>query len=88
MSKVMHQMSMSIERMKVGMGEAQRGPMSDETGDPTQEPENTGSGLLLEVLARENLLRAMKRVKSNKGAAGIDAMGIDQTIACNCCSIS
>ena len=80
MSKVKHQMSMKIERADVAKGEAQRGPMSDEARDPTQDPENTGSGLLLEVLARENLLRAMKRVKSNKGAAGIDGMGIDPTI--------
>ena len=88
MSKVKHQMSMKIERADVEKGEALRDPVSDETCGPTQDPESTGSGLLLEVLARENLLRAMKRVKSNKGAAGIDAMGIDQTIACNCCSIS
>ncbi len=80
MSKVKHQMSMKIERADVAKGEALRDPVSDETCGPTQDPENTGSGLLLEVLARENLLRAMKRVKSNKGAAGIDGMGIDPTI--------
>ena len=80
MSKVMHQMSMKIERMKAGMGEAQRDLISDETCDPIDETENTGSGLLLEVLARENLLRAMKRVKANKGVAGIDGMDIDQSV--------
>ena len=80
MSKVMHQMSMKIERADVAKGEALRDPVSDETCGPTQDPENTGSGLLLEVLARENLLRAMKRVKANKGVAGIDGMDIDQTI--------
>ena len=80
MSKVMHQMSTKIERVKAGMGEAQRDLISDETCGPTQGPESTGSGLLLEVLARENLLRAMKRVKANKGVAGIDGMDIDQSV--------
>jgi RNA-directed DNA polymerase len=80
MSKVKHQMSMKIERADVEKGEALRDPVSDETCGPTQDPENKGSGLLLEVLARENLLRAMKRVKSNKGAADIDGMDIDPTI--------
>ena len=31
-------------------------------------------------MTRQNLLKAMKRVKANKGAAGIDAMAIDQTV--------
>jgi len=38
------------------------------------------SGLLLEVLARQNLLKALKRVNANKGASGIDGRDIDQTI--------
>jgi len=80
MSKVMHQMSAKAERVKAGMGEAQRDLISDETCDPIHETEDTGSGLLLEVLSRENLLRAMKRVKANKGAPGIDGRDIDQTI--------
>jgi RNA-directed DNA polymerase len=80
MSKVMHQMSMKAERVKAGMGEVQRDLISDETCDPIHETEDTGSGLLLEVLARENLLRAMKRVKANKGVPGIDGMDIDQPI--------
>jgi len=33
----------------------------------------------LAVLARENLQRAWKRVKANKGAAGVDGLDIDQT---------
>ena len=80
MSKVMHQMSMKIERADVAKGEALRELVSDETCDPTHDPESTGSGLLLEVLARENLQRAMKRVKANKGAAGVDGMDIDQAM--------
>jgi len=54
------------------MGEAQRDLIGDETCDPIHETEDTGSGLLLEVLAVGDLLRLMKRVKANKGAAGID----------------
>lgn len=79
MSKVMHQMSANAERAGVARGEALRDPVSDETRGTTHETEGTGSGLLLEALARQNLLKAMKRVKTNKGAAGIDGMGIDQT---------
>jgi retron-type reverse transcriptase len=31
------------------------------------------------MLTRENLQRALKRVKANKGAAGVDGLDIDQT---------
>jgi group II intron reverse transcriptase/maturase len=80
MSKVMHQMSAKAERAGVARGEALRDPASDETQGTTHETEGTGSGLLLEALTRQNLLKAMKRVKANKGAAGIDGMDIDQTV--------
>ena len=44
--------------------------------------EARGQGCLLHAaLARENLRRAWKRVRSNKGAAGIDGLDIDQTAA-------
>lgn len=38
-----------------------------------------GQGLLMQVLARENMQRAWKRVKANKGGAGVDGMDIAQT---------
>ena len=79
MSKVMHQMSAKAERAGVARGEALRDPVSDETQGTTHDTEGTGSGLLLQALTRQNLLKAMKRVKANKGAAGIDGMDIDQT---------
>ena len=79
MSKVMHQMSAKAERAGVARGEALRDPVSDETQGTTHDTESTGSGLLLEVLARQNLLKAMKRVRANKGAPGIDGMDIGQT---------
>jgi RNA-directed DNA polymerase len=54
---------------------------SDEARRPRHDTGNTGSGLLLAVLTRENLQRAWKRVRANKGAAGIDGLDIDQTAA-------
>jgi hypothetical protein len=35
--------------------------------------------LLLQALAKENMQSAWKRVKANKGAAGVDGMNIAQT---------
>lgn len=37
---------------------------------------------LLDVLERDNMLRAMKRVRANKGAAGSDNLSIEETIKC------
>jgi RNA-directed DNA polymerase len=75
----MRQMSASAERSGGGQGEALSVPGSDEALCPRHEAEDTGRGLLLAVLARENMQQAMKRVRSNKGAAGIDGLGIDET---------
>jgi RNA-directed DNA polymerase len=75
----MRQMSASAERPGRGQGEALSVPGSDEALRPRLEAEDTGPGLLAAVLARENMQQAMKRVRSNKGAAGIDGLGIDET---------
>lgn len=72
-------MPVQAGRFGNGDGEAVSKPNSDETRRPRPEMESTGSGLLSAVLARENLLRAWKRVRANKGAAGIDGLDIDQT---------
>ena len=55
-------------------------PGSDEALRPRPEAEDTGPGLLAAVLARENMQQAWKRVRANKGAAGIDGLGIDETL--------
>jgi len=60
-------------------GEAGREPACDEAWGPRHESENTGSALLEAALTRENLKRALKRVRANKGAAGVDGLDIDQT---------
>ncbi|WP_269764599.1 reverse transcriptase domain-containing protein, partial [Burkholderia ubonensis] len=43
------------------------------------ETKNTGSALLEAALTRENLRQALKRVRANKGAPGVDGLDIDQT---------
>ena len=44
---------------------------AEEAGDET-------SRLMEEVLRRENLIKAYERVKSNKGAAGVDGMSVEE----------
>ena len=73
------QMPASAGRFGVGSGEAAADLDSDEAERPRHEPGSTGPGLLAAALARENLQRAWKRVRANKGAAGIDGLDIDQT---------
>ena len=72
-------MSAKAERSDSRQGEAQPESVSDEAPRPRHEAEDTGPGLLGAVLARANMQQAMKRVRSNRGAAGIDGLGIDET---------
>ena len=43
-----------------------------------QKNHDTQSHLLEQILSRENVLNAHKRVKANKGAPGIDGITVDQ----------
>jgi len=87
MSKAKRQMPEQSGRVGVAHGEAVRDPISDEACDPPAEHPDTGSakskagtgGLLEKALTRENLQAAWKRVKANKGAAGVDGLDIEQT---------
>ena len=87
MSKAMRQMPEQSGRAGEGCGEAALQPASDEARGPSREHQGTGSamqevgaGTLLEaVLTRENLQAAWKRVKANKGAAGVDGLDIEHT---------
>lgn len=60
-------------------GEAVSVPISDEAVRPRQRVRDAGADLLKRVLARDNLQRAWKRVKANRGAAGVDGLDIART---------
>jgi len=87
MSKAMRQKPGQPGRVGVARGEARRDPTSDEACGPPREHPDTGSakpmagtgGLLEAALTRQNLEVAWKRVKANKGAAGVDGLDIEQT---------
>jgi len=61
--------------MRRKSGEAVSLPVSDEACCPQGDTESAGRC----AFARENLQQAWKRVKANKGAAGVDGLDIDQT---------
>lgn len=48
--------------------------------DSWEAKERDGAELLEKVLERENLNRAYKRVKANKGAPGIDGMTVEEVL--------
>jgi RNA-directed DNA polymerase len=77
--QAMRQMPEPSGRAGVVRGEAAHDLVSDEACGPRHETTDTGSGLLTAALTRENLQRALKRVRANKGAAGVDGLDIDQT---------
>ena len=79
MKRVPHQMPASAGRVAGRRGEASSKAVSDETRFTRQESEGAGRGLLAQALARENMQCAWKRVKANKGAAGVDGLDIAQT---------
>ena len=79
MNRVRHQMPALAGRVAVRRGEASSKTASDETRLPRQDLAGTGRDLLLQALASENMQRAWKRVKANKGAAGVDGLDIAQT---------
>lgn len=85
--KVMRQMPEQSGRAGRRHGEAGPDTASDETRGTLHEHPATGSakpiagtgGLLQAALTRQNLQLAWKRVKANKGGAGVDGLDIEQT---------
>src|SRR5712691_2538003 len=82
MSEARHQMPARAGRAGAARGEAKREPAGDEAEGPRHETGDTGSphaALLHAAFTRENLQRAFKKVRANKGAAGVDGLDIDQS---------
>ena len=65
-----------------GAGEAREEPCSDEPTRKIDEPAHPRwSELMEEVVAHDNLARAMERVRRNRGAPGTDGMTVDELAA-------
>ena len=79
MQKAQRQMPANAGREAVGQGEAMPDTFSDEALCPRHATGGTGSALLQAALTKENLRRAFKRVRANKGVAGVDGLDINQT---------
>ena len=69
-----------MERTAARRGEAASEAMSDEAEPARHDQTDRGAeDLLLQSLARENMVRAWKRVKANKGGAGVDGRTVQDT---------
>jgi len=71
------QNSQDGEPSVIAQGEARRGTAEARVRITGPGADDTAA-LMEEVLTRENLLLALKRVLSNKGAPGADGMGVDE----------
>ena len=75
-----HQKSGQPERTGRKTGEARPGPGRDEARKVRQGREGSGRADLLEqALASANMVLAWKRVKANRGSAGVDGLSIAET---------
>lgn len=75
----MPQMSYQMELPFEDRGEAPNVDRSEETSMARNGNERPGvRGLLAEALGRRNLHAALKRVKQNKGSAGVDGMTVEE----------
>lgn len=75
----MVQKSNQLELPFEDRGEAPKVGRSGQACSAASGSRSLGTGLLLElVVSRQNLQRALKRVRQNKGSAGIDGMTVDE----------
>lgn len=80
LGRAVHQKPGKPGRTARGSGEARLGSGRDEARAVRNEDEGSGRGGLLEqALASANLVAAWKRVKANRGSAGVDGRSIVET---------
>ncbi len=66
-------------RTRSDRGEAPKGARREEPSTATNGTERSGTSALMErVCERSNLLRALKRVRQNKGSPGVDGMTVTE----------
>ena len=80
--RAQHQKPGQPGRAGEGRGEAPFHRVRDEARPACREPQGPGrTGLMEQALSRENIARAWKHVKANKGSrtAGVDGLSVEQT---------
>lgn len=81
LERALHQKPGQPGRDANGLGEAHAAAPRGEARAAGRGIEGLGrQDLLTQALSRENLVKAWKRVKANKGSAGVDGLTIEQTI--------
>jgi RNA-directed DNA polymerase len=82
LERAVHQKPAAAGRIAGGRGEAAPEAVRDEARTARHETGSLGrDGLLAQVLAKANMEAAWKRVKSNRGSAGVDGLSIAETAA-------
>ena len=76
MQKAQRQMPANAGREAEGLGEAMPDAFSNEAFCPRHATADAGSALLQATLTTGNLRRALKRVRANKGASGVDGLAM------------
>ena len=77
LDEAMAQKSRQLELPLEYRGEAPKGKRSEQASSATTGNERPAEGWLMEeVLTRPNLMRALKRVRKNRGSPGIDGMTV------------
>ena len=80
LGRAMHQKPGNPGRKAGGRGEAESAAVRDEARTARHATGSPGrADLLAQALASANMVRAWKRVKSNRGSAGVDGLSIAET---------